>query len=102
MCKKGRRTMENKLYLNIGNGKNIVVEHLDWHDEFPNELSVYICDENNVVLQDICLVRQHYEYDKANDYTKVYDKIDCMVWADCGSEDYTHKFVIDQWKEDED
>ena len=92
--------MENKLYLNIGNGKNIVVEKLDWHDEFPNELAVYICDENNVVLQDICLVRQHYERNNVNECAKVDDRIDCMVWADCEDEDYTHKFVIDQWKDE--
>lgn len=93
----------NKIEIPIGNGKTIVAEYLNWHDEFPNELAVYICNEDNVVLQDICLVRQHYEHDKANGGTKVDDElIDCMVWADCDTEDYTHKFVIDQWKDEED
>ena len=90
----------NKLYLNIADGKSIVVEHLDWHDEFPNEFAVYICNKDGVVLQDLCLVRQHYE-NSSEDSNKVDDRIDCMVWADCKSEDYTHKFVINQWKYNE-
>ena len=92
----------NKIEIPIGNGKIIVAEYLNWHDEFPNELAVYISSEDNVVLQDICLVRQHYEHDKENHCAVVDDElIDCMVWADCGSEDYTHKFVIDQRKDDD-
>lgn len=91
--------MENKIVVPIGDGKTIVAAYLNWHDEFPNELAVYICDKNDVVLQDICLVRQHYEHD--NGKIKIDDRIDCMVWADCGDEDYTHKLVIDQWKDEE-
>ena len=94
--------MSNKIEMPIGNGKTIVAEYLNWHDEFPNELAVYICDEDNVVLQDICLVRQHYEHDRENGGTKIDNRIDCMVYSDCGNEDYTHKFVIDQWEDEED
>ena len=90
----------NKLYLNIDDGKSIVVERLDWHDEFPNEFVVYICNKEGIVLQDICLVRQHYE-NGSEGAAKADSRIDCMVWADCEGEDYTHKFVIDQWKYNE-
>ena len=93
--------MENKLYLNIGNGKKIVAEALDWHDDFPNELAVYIMDDNGVVIQDICLIREHYKVNTELETIANGDVIDCMVWADPEDEDYTHKFYIDAYKGEE-
>ena len=63
-------------------------------DEYPTEISTYIEDKNGVILQDICMVRQHSTYEE-NAVNTDDNKVDCIVWSDSNDEDYTHKFVID-------
>lgn len=93
--------MENKLVTNIGN-KKIVAEILNWHDEFPNELCVYLCDENDRIIQDICLVREHYSCGVNSGVEINENVIDCMVWSDSNDDDYTHKFLIGVYEEEDD
>lgn len=57
------------------------------------ELSVCITDKDGIVIQDICLVRTHVVSDVLQN--TVDTKVDCLVWSDCDTEDYTDKFVID-------
>ena len=51
--------------------------------------------ENGVAAQDICLVRP------CEDASKASGTIECLVWGKEYSADYTDKFVITQYKEDE-
>lgn len=94
------RTIEflNKNRFEVPIGKNkIVTEVYDYDGKHP-EISVYITDDSDMILQDICLVRHHvvdidqHTTDKA---------VDCIVWADVGIEDYTNKYVIEVYKNDE-
>ena len=94
--------MEKTLVIQLGNYK-IVAEIDDANTpEIPPELCVYLEDNNGCVMQDICLVRPHYEYNhnkfevETND-----DVIDCLVWGEAGDEDYTNKYMIDVYKEEE-
>ena len=76
-------------------GENfIVTEAYKAEFDIPTEISTYIEDKNGVILQDLCMVRQHYSYEE-NAIKTDDSKVDCIVWADSESEDYTHKFVID-------
>ena len=94
--------MEKKIEIPFGNYK-IVAEINDGNEpEIPTELCVYLCDKENNFIQDICLVRQHYEYStRAMDFKRWNDLIDCLVWGESGNEDYTYKHVIGIYEEEE-
>lgn len=93
--------MEKKISVDLGT-KKIVAEVCDWNDGGPNEIAVYLCDEDGAIIQDICLARGYLKLDKeSGDFKVNEDLIECMVWGNSQDEDYTHKFVIDVWKEGE-
>ena len=93
--------MENKLEIKFGD-KKIIAEINDWSDGAPNELTVYLCDKDNRIIQDICLVRPHYGVNrKTCEFETNNEFIDCLVWSDSDEEDYTHKFMIGVYEEDE-
>ena len=93
--------MENKLEIKFGD-KKIVAEINDWSDGAPNELTVYLCDKDNRIIQDICLVRPYCEINrKTYEFEINNELIDCFVWSNSDEQDYTHKFVIGVYEEDE-
>ena len=79
----------------------VVAEAYQADKDLPMEMTVYLYDaENDIIVQDICLVRAHCDFGK--DKIEVCKNlIDCLVWSDAASEDYTHKFVIDVVNEEE-
>ena len=89
--------MENKVSIQLPNGKEIVAEYCNYDGEHP-EIAICI-QENGIAVQDICLVRPHC--DENFDVDPNSDDVDCIVWSDEYNEDYTHKFVIPQYKEEE-
>lgn len=92
--------MENKIEVPIGNNK-IVVFINDWHDDMPKEIFVSLVDKDDGIIQDICMVREHYHYNKNKGVFEVNNSfIDCKVWADSDNEDYTDEFVIGVYEED--
>ena len=93
--------MENKLVLPFGNNK-LVVEIDDSNlPEIPPEIYVSICDKNEAVMQYLVVVRPHYDYSKEQQkFITDNDRVDCLVWADFGSEDYTEKYVVEVPKEE--
>ena len=85
--------MENKIVLQLNNGTELVAELYNYDGNHP-EITIFI-QENGVAAQDICLVRP------CEDASKASGTIECLVWGNEYSEDYTDKFVITQYKEDE-
>lgn len=87
--------MENKLIIPFGNYK-LVAEVYDHNGpEIPSEMCVYICDENDAIVQDVCLARPHYEINRNTmEFETDNSFVDCLVWADSDCEDYTDKHVI--------
>ena len=70
--------------------------------EIPPEMIICICDTNNRIVQDVCLVRPHYDINrKTMEFETNNDFVDCLVWADSDNEDYTHKHIIKIYKEEE-
>ena len=60
---------------------------------------VVICLADKVheeVVQDIVIVRPAIREDNRE---AIAGKVDCFVWSDCGSEDYTDKFVVQLYKD---
>jgi len=93
--------MNKKLVIQFGERK-IVAEIDDTNTpDIPPELYVYLCDNDNNIIQDVCLVRPHYEVDP-NDgvFERDNGRVDCIVWADENQEDYTNKYVIGVYEED--
>lgn len=94
--------MEKKLIIPLGN-RNIVAEIYDKNGpEIPPELCVYLQDEDGTIIQDICLVRPHYEINKrTKEFETNNEFVDCLVWGDSDQEDYTDKFVVGIHEESE-
>lgn len=94
--------MKNKLIIQLGN-KNIVAEIYDNNGpEIPPELCVFLEDKDGRIIQDICLIRPHYDINnKTREFKTNNDYVDCLVWSDSDDEDYTDKFVvgIHEWEE---
>lgn len=93
--------MKNKLVIPFGD-KKIVAEINDWKDDMPKELVVYLCDKDDHIIQDICLVRPHYDYIRSKgEFETDNNFVDCLVWGDSDDEDYTNKYVIGVYEEEE-
>lgn len=82
--------MENKIAIKLTNGKEIVAELCNYDGNHP-EIVIYI-QKNGVAVQDICLVRP---------YENIEEDIECLVWSDEYDEDYSHRFIISQYEEEE-
>ena len=92
--------MEKSIEVNLGK-KKLVAFINDWEDELPKEIFISIVDEENRFSQDICMVREHYRYNKQyEDFEIDENLIDCRVWTDSADEDYTHEFTIKVYKEE--
>ena len=93
--------MKNKLIIPLGD-KKIVAEINDNNlPEIPIELNVYLTDSNGQIIQDICLVRAHYDYSSKGEFETDNNFVDCLVWGDSDDEDYTNKYVIGVHEEEE-
>ena len=95
----GFSAIQDKLVIPLGENK-IVAEVNDANlPEIPPELCVYICDKDNVIIQDICLVRPSYEYRmETHDFVTDNKSVDCLVWSDPGNEDFTTDYTIDVYE----
>lgn len=89
--------MNNKLIIPLGDFR-IVAELNDVNspgsNDFPIELCVMLEDSQGRFIQDICIARQHYEFDHTNDTFHKTDSIDLFTWGDSSYEDYTQKYII--------
>ena len=87
--------MEKKLIIQLGDKKIVAEIYNNNGPEIPPELCVYLQDEDGAIIQDICLVRPHNEYNSKSGYFETNnDFVDCLVWGDSDEEDYTDKFTI--------
>lgn len=95
--------MKKKLTIQLGNKKIVAEIYNNNGPEIPPELCVFLEDEDGNIIQDVCLVRPHYDYRQATGEFEINnDFVDCLVWGDSDDEDYTDKFVIGIHEEEED
>ena len=93
--------MNNQVVIPFGD-KNLIVTINDWKDDMPKEIFVSIADKNDCVIQDVCMVREHYHYNpKSGKFEIDSNFVDCKVWADSNDEDYTDEFVIGVYEEED-
>lgn len=82
--------MENKIDIKMNNGFHLVAEQ-NKELGFENEIMIYLIDNNNCVYQDLSIVRHSSDG----------NKFEVLVYADKDNEDYTNKFKIELYKEEE-
>jgi hypothetical protein len=86
--------MKNKIIVPLNDGKSLVAELYNYDGEHP-EICVFI-EDNGAVSQDICIARPH-ENEK---FVQDKNSIDVIVWADENNEDYTDRYQINIWEEE--
>lgn len=94
--------MKKKLVIQLGDKKIVAEIYNNNGPEIPPELCIYLQDEDGAMIQDICLVRPHYDYIKTSgEFETNNNFVDCLVWGDSDDEDYTNKFTIGihEWEE---
>ena len=94
--------MSNKLTIKLGD-RMIVAEINDRNQpDIPPEIMVYVQDKDGTIVQDICVVGPHYEYSSKTQWFETDNEfVDCLVYGDSDDEDYTDKFVIGVYEEEE-
>ena len=96
--------MEKKLVMSLGENKIVAEIYPTEFEDVPYELCVYLCDKEDRITQDICLVRPHFDYNRKSGLWEGDNNfVDCLVWGESGNEDYSDKHVIGvyEWEEDE-
>lgn len=93
--------MNESIRIRTESGKYLTVDYSG--NEFK-EFYIGLEDEDGVWIQDLAVVREKYSFgvDESEKYiTKPVKGIyEVLVYADKDSEDYTHKFSIDEWSEE--
>lgn len=80
-----------KLKIKLSDGRELVVE-VNELDADNTEMAVYVVDDTdkqNIIYQDICLVREGVKND-----------VECLVWGNKDEEDYTDFFSIGKYEEE--
>lgn len=85
--------MKNRITIKLDSGTELVAELYNYDGNHP-EIAIFI-QEGGIAAQDICLVRP------SEDTSKASGTVECLVWSDECSEDYTDKFVITKYEKEE-
>lgn len=88
-----------KLELKLANGHKLIAELCDSGGDNPPEIAVYIQNNKGVILQDIALVRAKETEPMVVDTENVGAEV--LVWADEFTEDYTNRFIINEYNNKE-
>ena len=93
--------MAKKLVIPFGDYEIVAEINASNLPEIPAELVVYIRDKNGEYVQDICMVRQQFEYGDIGQPFIPIEAVNCLVWSDANNDDLTHDFGINIYKEEE-
>jgi len=92
---------QKKTEIVIDEKTKLVAECYDPDD--PNgyrEISVGI-EKDGVFYQDLALVKRSHSDLDGDGFANIPGKYDVYVWGDCSSEDYTEKFEINEFNEEQ-
>ena len=89
----------NKIIIPLSNGYRLIAEQ-NKDSEFDKEVFVGIETETGSYYQDLCIVRPTYTF-KDEQVVFGSDVFEMLIYGDANSEDYTHKFTVPLYKEDE-
>ena len=89
----------NKIIIPLSNGYKLIAEQ-NTDSEFDKEIFVGIETETGSYYQDLCIIRPTYTF-KDEQVVFGSDVFEMLIYGDANSEDYTHKFTVPLYKEDE-
>lgn len=83
-----------RIAITLATGNELVAEVYDDGSGFPLPISIFIQEKGSgVILQDIVQISNNYSF-IGDHCTPIQGEIQCLVWSDCASEDYSKRFVI--------
>ena len=86
-----------KLQIPLNEKITIVTEFVEAEvgTEFPPSINTYLTDEDDSILQDICVVRPSCKYQPSENKFVVNNSfVQCLVWGNPDDEDCTDDFII--------
>lgn len=89
----------NKITIPLSNGYRLIAEQ-NVDSEFNKEIFVGIETETGGYHQDLCIVRPTYTFENENVIFGS-DTFEMLIFGDAHSEDYTDKFTVPLYKEDD-
>lgn len=89
----------NKITIPLSNGYRLIAEQ-NIDSEFDKEIFVGIETETGSYHQDLCIVRPTYTFENEN-VVFGSDMFEMLIYGDANSEDYTHKFTVPLYQDDE-
>ena len=89
----------NKIVIPLDNGYKLIAEQ-NIDSEFNKELFVGIETDTGAYHQDLVIVRPTYKFENENVVFDS-DKFEMLVFGDEKREDYTNKFTVPLYQEDE-
>lgn len=95
-CKDGAGS-HRKLRIPLNEKITIVTEvsEAEVEMELPPAFNIYLVDEDDAIMQDICTVRPSYKYRPSEGEFVVNNSfVQCLVWGKSDDEDYTDDFII--------
>lgn len=90
----------DKIEIPLNNGYKLVAER-NIDSEFDKEMFIGIETDTGSYLQDLAIIRPTYKY-KDNKVNFSSDLFEMLIFADSTREDFTDKFVVPLYKDDED
>lgn len=88
----------NKFIIPLSNGYKLISEQN--MGEFNKELYVGIEAPDGAYVQDLVIIRPTYKF-KENEVVFDADKFEILVFGDAKTEDYTDKYTVPLYKEDD-
>lgn len=88
-----------KIIIPLNNGFRFIAEQ-NIDSEFNKEIFVGIETESGSYWQDLCIVRPTYHF-KEDNVEFDSDRFEMLIFGDAQREDYTNKFVVPLYKENE-
>lgn len=103
-CKDGAGS-HRKLIIPLNEKITIVTEvnEVETEPELLPEFNIYLTDEDDAIIQDICTVRPSCKYRPSEDKFVVNNSfVQCLVWGNSDDENYTEEFIIGIYDEGSD
>lgn len=89
---------QDKIEIVIDDETKLIADCYDPHGY--REIGVGI-EKKGVYYQDLALVKQSHNDLGDGGFAHVPDKYDVYVWGDCDADDYTNRFVVNEYREDQ-
>ena len=89
----------NKIVIPLDNGYKLIAEQ-NVNSEFDKELFVGIETDTGAYHQDLAIIRPTYKF-KDEEVVFSSDMFEMLIFGDESREDYTNKFTVPLYKEDE-